>query len=212
MVNGKLDLVDRNGKSAVLAGAGFFSPTAESFWTESSVFFDAKPSCTPPSASDSPDGPIVEKGGAAQQLRKVYEQGAAARKVKVLVGNALQDLPANAAFDIFTADEVNWIRGENNVGAGAGAGAERFNGSYLNSGAAAALGTAGARHSMHGDVLHSRPIALNYGGGDVAVYYGANAGFFRAVNGSKTGAGAGQELWSFIAPDLYPLMARLRSG
>src|SRR5574337_819777 len=106
MVNGKLDLVDRNGKSAVLAGSGFFSPTAESFWTESSVFFDAKPSGTPPSASDSPDGPIVEKGGAAQQLRKVYEQGAAARKVKVLVGNALQDLPANAAFDIFTADEL----------------------------------------------------------------------------------------------------------
>ncbi|MEO7853783.1 MAG: hypothetical protein ABIR94_16255, partial [Rubrivivax sp.] len=85
VVNGVLDLVDKNGKPAVLAGAGFFSPLAESFWTEDSVFFSALPSGTPPSASDRPDGPIVEKGGAAQQLRTANEQGASSRNVKVLV-------------------------------------------------------------------------------------------------------------------------------
>lgn len=210
MVNGVLDLVDKNGKPAVLAGAGFFSPLADSFWTEDSVFFDALRSGTPPSASDRPDGPIVEKGGAAQQLRKAFEQSAAGRNVKVLVGTVLQDLPSNAAFSPFTLDEVKWIRGENNVSTGAGA--ERLNGSYLNAGVTTALGSTGARHSIHGDVLHSRPIALNYGNGDVVVYYGANDGFFRAVDGSKTGSMGGNELWSFIAPEHYGLITRLRTG
>jgi type IV pilus assembly protein PilY1 len=209
MVNGVLDLVDKNGKPAVLSGAGFFSPLAESFWTEDSVFFDASRSGTPPSASDRPDGPIVEKGGAAQQLRKM---GAASRNIKVLGGSGLQDLPSNAAFSPFTLDEVKWIRGENNVATGPGA--EAFNGSYSNAaGTTTPLGSTGARHSIHGDVLHSRPVALNYGSGDVVVYYGANDGFFRAVDGNKTGGTAGQELWSFIAPEHYTMMrTRLRTG
>jgi type IV pilus assembly protein PilY1 len=210
MVNGVLDLVDKNGKPAVLAGAGFFSPLAESFWTEDSVFFTELPSGTPPSASDGPDGPIVEKGGAAQQLRKVYELGASSRNVKVLESGALVDLTTDSDFSPFTLDEVKWMRGENNIATGSGA--ELFNGSYLNASVVTPLGSTGARHSIHGDVLHSRPVALNYGSGDVVVYYGANDGFFRAVNGNKTGSTAGQELWSFIAPEHYGLITRLRGG
>jgi type IV pilus assembly protein PilY1 len=208
MVKGVLDLVDKNGNSAVIAGAGFFSPLAESFWTEDSVFFTASPSGTPPSASDRPDGPIVEKGGAAQQLRKVYEQGASGRVVKTISGGVLADFDTTSSG--LTAAEVAWIRGENNVTTGDGV--EVFNGSYLNSSTVTALGTTGARHSIHGDVLHSRPVALNYGGGDVMVYYGANDGFFRAVDGNKTGATAGREIWSFIDRDHYALQKRLRAG
>jgi type IV pilus assembly protein PilY1 len=43
----------------------------------------------------------------------------------------------------------------------------------------------------------------------VVVYYGANDGFLRAVDGRKTGTTAGQELWSFVAPEHYPVLKRL---
>jgi type IV pilus assembly protein PilY1 len=208
LVNGALDLVDKNGNSAVLPGAGFFSSTAESFWTESSVFFAAAPSGTPPSASDKPDGPIVEKGGAAQQLRKKYEQGASSRQVFTLGAGGLVDF--NAANSGLSASMVSWARGENNVSSGPGM--EQFNGSYDNAGVVTPLGATGARHSIHGDVLHARPVALNYGNGNVVVYYGANDGFLRAVDGNKTGTTAGQELWSFIDPEHYPLLTRLHDG
>jgi type IV pilus assembly protein PilY1 len=208
LVNGALDMVDRNGNSAVLAGVGLFAPQASSFWTEDSVFFSALPSGTPPSASDNPDGSIVEKGGVAQQLRKIYEQGASGRSVKTVVGGALVDF--NVANTGLSAAMVAWVRGENNVASGDGM--ELFNGSYLNGGTVTPLGSTGARHSIHGDVLHSRPVALNHGGGNVMVYYGTNDGFFRAVNGNKTGTGAGQELWSFVAPEHIPMLTRLRDG
>jgi len=213
MTNGVLDLVDKNGNSAVQGAAGLFSPLADSFWTADSVFFSGSPSGTPASASDRPDGSIVEKGGAAQQLRTVYLQGGSGRDVKTLSGTALAAF--NTSSSGLTAAEVSWIRGENNVASGAGT--EAFNGSYMNAGTLTALGPTGARHSIHGDVLHSRPVALNYGDGDVIVYYGSNDGFFRAVDGRKTGGTAGQELWSFVAPEFYTpasdnLFTRLRAG
>jgi type IV pilus assembly protein PilY1 len=208
LVNGALDLVDQDGKSAVLAGVGLFAPQARSFWTEDSDFFTAAPSGTPPSASDNPDGSIVEKGGVAQQLRKKYEQGASSRSVKTVSGGALVDFTTGSSG--LAADMVAWVRGENNVASGDGM--ELFNGSYLNAGTVTPLGSTGARHSIHGDVLHSRPVALNYGSGGVTVFYGSNDGFFRAVNGSKTGTGAGEELWSVVMPEHFALIKRQRDG
>jgi type IV pilus assembly protein PilY1 len=42
------------------------------------------------------------------------------------------------------------------------------------------------RGSVHGDVLHSRPAVINYGSSyGVVVFYGANDGVFRAVNGNQ---------------------------
>ncbi len=42
------------------------------------------------------------------------------------------------------------------------------------------------RGSVHGDVLHSRPVVIDYGGSTgVVVFYGANDGLFRAVNGNQ---------------------------
>ena len=68
------------------------------------------------------------------------------------------------------------------------------------------------RPSIHGDVLHSRPVALNYGGSParVVVFYGANDGMLRAVEGKQTGSGAGNELWAFVAPEAFPKLNRLR--
>jgi type IV pilus assembly protein PilY1 len=230
VVNDTLTLVDRNNKSAVLSGAGFFSPTAQSFWTEDSVYFTGTPAGSPPSPSDNPDGAVVEKGGAAQQLRKANLKDASSRKLYTLpkspaANTLLSAHPFTAANSDVTGEfpllldpgMIPWVRGENNVTKGDGV--EEINGYYLDGTTAkplvnssSILENSGARHSIHGDVLHSRPVALNYGSDGVVVYYGANDGIFRAVGGNKTGADAGQELWSFVAPEHYPLLRRLRAG
>ena len=69
------------------------------------------------------------------------------------------------------------------------------------------------RPSLHGDVLHSRPTVINYGGTTgVMVFYGANDGVYRAVNGSQTGTGAGSELWSFIPSEFIIKLARMHDN
>ncbi len=69
------------------------------------------------------------------------------------------------------------------------------------------------RPSVHGDVLHSRPVVLNYGGTTgVVVFYGGNDGVFRAVNGNQTGTGAGSELWGFIPSEFYGKLKRLHDN
>ena len=69
------------------------------------------------------------------------------------------------------------------------------------------------RPSLHGDVLHSRPSVVNYGGTTgVMVFYGANDGMFHAVNGNQTGAGAGSELWGFIPPEFIVKLSRMHDN
>jgi Tfp pilus tip-associated adhesin PilY1 len=64
------------------------------------------------------------------------------------------------------------------------------------------------RPDIHGDVAHSRPLPVNYGGSTgVVLYYGANDGTFRAVSGSS-----GKELWSFIAPEHHARLKRMRDN
>jgi len=69
------------------------------------------------------------------------------------------------------------------------------------------------RPSIHGDVLHSRPTVVNYGGSTgVVVFYGGNDGVYRAVNGNQTGSGAGSELWGFIPTDFFGKLKRLHDN
>src|SRR4029078_11024867 len=64
---------------------------------------------------------------------------------------------------------------------------------------------ADVRASFHGEVAHSRPLPVNYGGSTgVVLYYGANDGYFRAVRGSD-----GKELWSFYASENHSKLKRL---
>lgn len=217
--NGDIQVVDANGRPAVLhGGSGFFDPAAVSFWTEESVYFNNSPAGTPLSISDMPDGQIVEKGGVAQRLRSTYLTGAGSRNVYTLpasplTGALLSTTPfatSNSALSSFTADEIDWVRGENNQTAGVGA---EYAGSTRDaSGNIVSLERTGARPSIHGDILHSRPVAVNYGSNNVVVYYGSNDGFLRAVNGNQTGTGAGEELWSFIAPEHYGMLRRQRTN
>ena len=75
------------------------------------------------------------------------------------------------------------------------------------------------RPSAHGDVVHSRPVAINFGTDitpQVVVFYGDNGGALHAINGNRDGganvgsAGPGQELWAFIPPEFYPNIKLLR--
>lgn len=68
------------------------------------------------------------------------------------------------------------------------------------------------RASIHGDVLHSRPLVLNYGtpstSDNVYVFYGGNDGVFRAVKGGQA-ATDGVEKWGFVAPEFFGKLKRL---
>ena len=94
---------------------------------------------------------------------------------------------------------INWVRGEDNFKDEASPDTT--------------YSTINIRPSLHGDVLHSRPTVINYGGTTgVMVYYGANDGVYRAVNGNQTGTGAGSELWSFIPSEFIIKLARLHDN
>ncbi|MGH8832443.1 MAG: PilC/PilY family type IV pilus protein [Polaromonas sp.] len=99
---------------------------------------------------------------------------------------------------------INWVRGEDNYGDEASPGS-----GYT------------VRPSIHGDVLHSRPVAINFGtdaAPKVVVFYGANDGVFHAVNGNQSGAitsgtdsvAPGGELWGLVLPEHFGKLNRLR--
>jgi type IV pilus assembly protein PilY1 len=118
---------------------------------------------------------------------------------------------------------VNWIRGQDNAINTALA--------PLNSGMApcdpagctwdsAESGpgwTTTVRPSIHGDVLHSRPVVLNYRANSANasnalgphMIYAANDGVLRITKGG-TAATDGAELWSFVAPEFFGKFRRLR--
>jgi type IV pilus assembly protein PilY1 len=68
------------------------------------------------------------------------------------------------------------------------------------------------RASIHGDVLHMRPVVINYGtpstANNVYVFYGGNDGVFRAIKGGQA-ATDGSEQWSFIPPEFFGKLKRL---
>lgn len=217
---GVLQLVDASGTNpAISATTGFIATDAVSFWTSSSTFWSNQLLGTPPSASDSPDGEVVEKGAAAQRLRTVYPTSQATRKVLTCVScaaNTELGTVANALTTEFKStntlitetalnvpltsrsDLIDWVRGTNNAGDEVGP---------------TTTPATTVRPSIHGDVLHSRPAVVNYGGTTgVVVFYGGNDGMLHAVDGNTTEAGAGNELWSFVPQEMFPKLNRLRAN
>ena len=225
---GTLFLADANGASAVdSVSTGFIQNCATSYWTADSGNFWQSIAGSPGSAcntgsgspySDAPDGPLVERGGAAQRLRNL---GHAARNIRTCSDASCKtdgswrlvdfnttnvpEVPGLGAAD--SARLVDWARGVNN-----GDGTTSASGvlSFTDYG----LGATATRPTVHGEVVHSRPLAINYGvsatGDDVVVFYGAGDGMLRAVNGNQVGSGAGDELWAFIAPEHWSKLNRVR--
>jgi type IV pilus assembly protein PilY1 len=217
---------------------GTVSTGTVSFWTNNpegtaTTLYPNLPS------QDAPDGAYVEKGGVAQQLRSSYLVDQSTRNVYSCalsggVGNcsgALSSFAFNttnitgstyqtafAASDATDlANIVNWVRGtDNNSGSTTGA-------DPTGPGKTSTNQTVTVRPYVHGDVLHSRPVILNYGtsdAGPLMAFYGANDGMLHAVcagqNGSTnncTGSAApGQEVWAFVPPEAFAKLKRLRDG
>ncbi len=67
-------LADANLNPAINSSTGFVTGSAQSFWTATSTFWGFRDASLNGAggASDSPDGDLVEKGGAAQQVRTTY--------------------------------------------------------------------------------------------------------------------------------------------
>ena len=183
-----------------------------SIWSTASTFWANSLSGTPPHASDAPDGEVVEKGGVAQRLRVEHATSQAGRNLltctnlsgacgafKAFTTGNLSGTAYQTAFGVSSAgaltDLVNWARGTDNAGDEAGPG-----------------GTTTVRPSIHGDIVHSRPAAVDYGGSTgVVVFYGSNDGMVRAVTGDKPD-GNGRELWAFVPPEHYRIFKRLRDN
>ncbi len=197
-----IELGDVNGKIAVNTLTGFVTPCAASYWTSDSGAYwnglginpDPAGACAPDGVSaysDLPDGPQVEKGGAAEILRQGNVGGTWSgnqgvnRNMLTLSGTTLATF--DAATTGLSENLVNFIRGadvNNEKGGGA---------------------TTMTRPSIHGDVIHSRPLPVNYGGTTgVRVFYGANDGALHAVS-----ANTGVESWSFVAPEFFGRLQRL---
>ncbi|SFP99899.1 type IV pilus assembly protein PilY1 [Geopseudomonas sagittaria] len=183
--------------------------------------------------ADYPDGNVVEKGAQGYKLRtggSLLLANATTRNVLACTQSDCTTPPAPAVglldqFDTshsvtaaelgatVTATErtalINWARG-----ADAGADSEFSDGRVYTT-------TSTMRPSVHGDVVHSRPVAINFGSDtskEVVVFYGGNDGLLRAVNGNRDGEGAigglepGRELWSFMPPEFYPHIKRIRDN
>lgn len=227
LIAGKIRLQDATGSSAINNLTGFITECARAFWTPSTSdtywALDAAGGCltvADSSSSNYPDGNIVEKGAQAYVLRtpggtaadpdnrKMYtcaptQAGCTAlTEFKTANTAVTQALLNSGGTDRDTL--INWGRGKNTE-------------DELDK------GTSVYRPSTHGDVVHSRPIPLNHGtdsSPQIVVYYGANDGALRAVNGNRTADitsnsvtyTAGAELWSFMPPEFYGKIKRLRSN
>lgn len=207
-----LSLLDANGSSAINSGTGFIAECARSFWTPGSVdeYWRSRPqggciSVANSDVSNYPDGNIVEKGAQAYVLRSNT-----ARTVKTCTSAACSSLVdfdnanvTEAMLGVSTAAErnaiINWARGLD-----------------VKDEDIDTVTTGEMRMSSHGDVVHSRPVAINLGTDAapvVVVFYGGNDGMLRAVNGNRSNSigevPAGGELWSFVPPEFHTQFKRL---
>lgn len=205
--NGTINLGDSNGVSAVNTQTGFLATCATSYWTsDSSSYWSSVPVTPVPSGtcpttsynsfSDSPDGAFVEKGAVAEVLRKGNNPPTTNTTPTWSVNRTVYTLSSSTFAALTTTNSglssslVNYILGQD-------VNDENGNGNLTET-----------RPSIHGDVIHSRPLPVTYSGSTgVTVYYGTNDGMFRAVNAST-----GSERWSFIAPEFFSKFQRLNDN
>lgn len=218
--NGLLKLVGRDGEQAVdEANTGFIQQCAVSYWsTDSNAYwenvtgYNEANACTTATVagvtvkpySDLPDGPIVERGGAGQRLRSVAPSTRNMRTCTSATNcSSLTNFP-NTEQSAANATLASWIRGFNE--------GDRNIGSTEN--IRYGMSATAMRPTVHGEVVHSRPLAVNYGtssSNDVVVFYGAGDGTLRAVNGNQANTD-GNELWAFVAPEHFANIERVRTN
>ena len=181
-VNNVLQLLDADNSGAISSGGtGFIAECSRSFWTptilDSYWAFRPQGNCLTANSdvSNSPDGNIVEKGAQAYQLRSTTTRSvktcspASCAALTNFNNTTVTQSMLGAASTTERDALINWQIGQD-------VDDENING----------VTTAETRASVHGDVVHSRPVAINHGtdaSPQVVVYYGGNDGILRAVNG-----------------------------
>lgn len=219
-----LQMLDADGVSAINSQTGFITECARSFWTPTSLdnYWTFKPqgnclTVANSNVSNYPDGNIVEKGGQGYKLRSTTTRTVKTCAPTLAGCTTLTDFTTTNATITntllgVTAGErdalINWSRGMD------------LNDENTDDGITPSTTTSTVmRPSVHGDVVHSRPVAINYGTDtvpQVVVFYGGNDGVLRAVNGNRatsfSSVAAGAEFWSFMPPEFYPYINRLRSN
>lgn len=209
-------LADQNGVEAVSAATGFVQSCASSFYTtDSGTYWNFSPvsagQCTfggTSAFSDMPDGALVEKGAVSEVIRRGNDPSAAT--LTSTVNRTVYTCPLNSttcSLIPFNAANVSQSR----VRAADAAEHQRIIdytlGKDVNDENGNSIVTE-TRPSLHGDVTHSRPLPINYGGTTgVIVYYGSNEGTFRAVSGTD-----GRELWAFIGSEHHRFLKRLNDN
>jgi type IV pilus assembly protein PilY1 len=222
-------LADADGRDAVSTETGFINACARSFWTtDSGTYWDfsqiSAGQCTTATTSvfsDTPDGPMVEKGAVAEVLRKGNNPPTTDTTPTNTVNRELYScyfpgpgycwgsngMVPFTAENVWIGATVPWWEGYSPTDWDAeheriiafSRGVDTQDDNAINS-------NTDTRPSIHGDVAHSRPLPVNYGGSTgVVLYYGSNEGMFRAVRGSD-----GKELWAFVAPEHHPRLRRLQ--
>ena len=185
--DGDADILDAAGKPALDPSTGFFAEGARSFWSREQ------------------DGKAVDKGGAAENTpsytsRRVttYYEGSTSTNLAHSV-NAIERANKNLKPEYFAAASLSaaefatlldWIRGRDT---------QDENDNNDNS----------EDRYVYGDPLHSRPVAISYGGTpdnpDVTVFFGTNAGAVHAVDARN-----GRETFAFFPQATLPLQNELR--
>jgi type IV pilus assembly protein PilY1 len=178
--SGNAVIVDENDAPAVDGSTGYFSSSAQSWW------------------STTTDGQDIARGGFAGVLasnRKLYTN-TGSHSVLSNASNKLQDgnssltnamlniVSEQAADSNFRSDLLSWINGVDVLDED-----EDGNDTEL--------------RKYVGDPLHSRPALITYGGTtaspDTVAYFGTNEGFIHAVDVDD-----GSEIFSFMPQELLP--------
>ena len=186
------------------------------YFTNFDFDFESGGSCDDPGAdevdSDAPDGPYVEKGGIAQRIRtqasrNVYIDGGVGTTIATLLTASLSGSSCDVDdWKCYLLGEDPGYKGGDCETTDNGF-CEQLDGTTPVS-IREPVPAVGRRPTLHGDVIHSRPLTVSYGrdsGGNnlgFRLFYGANDGLYRAVDmGTGATNGGGEEVWALLSSD-----------
>ncbi|PLW67475.1 hypothetical protein C0039_17220 [Pseudohalioglobus lutimaris] len=235
----RLSLLDADQRPALDDESGRVRDCARSYWTPVSpdtywnylTRSQGRGECTASAqepGSNVPDGAVVEKGGQAYVGRggeRYASAVSASRVVKTTAatfcggetGVACRLDDFNTSNAMLTAERlgasstaerthyISWARGADTEDEDGDGNVDEY------------------RPSLHGDVVHSQPVALDYSTVPdeqrVIVLYGSNDGLLRAINGDRgiahNGSGKGvpilpgAEFWVFMPAEFHSRIGRL---
>ncbi len=213
-------IIDVNSNQVYREDDGKIINTALSFWTDGGNLPAAN---TDLGQVDGRDGSFVSRGGAGQKLPgfigdDVGHSNSDARRqvfVEPASGTSLDDFDSNAtiAAELETLiGAANTLEAQDTIAWARGIDVDDEDGD---------LDFGDSRPWILGSVLHSRPLAINYGatGGytvnnpNIRIFFGSNSGFFHILENTTTGGiESGEEVFAFIPRELLGSLPSLRSN